>query len=274
MTTEPVAPEAPTQSDAAPDVAVSTEGGVARVTLDRPKTKNAITPQMWETLGQTFRTLALDTEVRCVVITGAGGNFCSGADVFAAPTSYAALLAVVEEAISALYAIPQPVVAAVAGVAAGAGVALALGCDLVVCSDDARFSTPFVRRALSPDAATTWALPSRIGRTAALEMLLIGREVNASKALALGLVNRVVAPEELEAAVAELTADLVGLPARAVRSAKQLVRDNLGDSLQPSLARETEQQLANVGSEEFRQALREFRDRRKAASANTEAKPD
>ncbi|NDH91494.1 MAG: HD domain-containing protein, partial [Actinobacteria bacterium] len=136
------------------DIEVTRDGGVATVTINRPQRKNAVTGEMWGQLAETFRALSADTTVRCVVITGAGGEFCSGADLSARtagerPVHQLVAMRSVNDAALSLHRMPQPTIAKVRGVAVGAGCNLALGCDLVVASETARFSEIFAKRGLS-----------------------------------------------------------------------------------------------------------------------------
>src|SRR6195256_3195592 len=151
--------------------------GIATITLDRPEKKNAINAVMWDELLETFRAIADNDEDRVVVITGAGGAFCSGADLSGAnPTGRSkhqlAAMRHVADVCIALHRIPQPTIAKVGGVAAGAGLNMALGCDLIVASDDARFSEIFARRGLTIDFGGSWLLPRLIGMHKAKELAL------------------------------------------------------------------------------------------------------
>ena len=179
--------------------------GVVSITLNRPEKKNAINDSMWDELLETFFAIANNTtEDRVVVITGAGAAFCSGADIGGGrveETNGLTSMRHVGDVCTALHALPQPVIAKVVGVAAGAGLNLALGCDLIVASDDARFSEIFARRGLSIDFGGSWVLPRLVGLHKAKELVLFGDIIGAKEAQDIGIVNRVVPASEIDAFV-------------------------------------------------------------------------
>ena len=140
--------------------------GVVTITFDRPQKKNAVNAQMWIELAEVARSLGASTEDRCVVLTGAGGDFCSGADLSDGPREPEHQLSAmrrINAVVQAFHDLPQPTIAKVDGVAAGVGMNFALGCDLVVASDRARFSEIFARRGLSLDGGGSWILPRLVG---------------------------------------------------------------------------------------------------------------
>src|SRR5699024_9643485 len=164
-------------------------------------------------LAAQFRWLAGSGDVRVVVLTGDGSDFCSGADLAAGGDAHwLARMRYVNQAALALHDIPQPTIARVDGVAVGAGFSLALGCDLLLASERARFSEIFARRGLSLDLGSSWLLPRRIGLQRAKELSLLAPIIDAEEAERIGLVNRVVPVEELDALVAEWAADLASGP--------------------------------------------------------------
>src|SRR5258706_11345143 len=178
--------------------------GIVTITLDRPEKKNAINAVMWQELLATMRAISLNDDDRVVVITGAGGAFCSGADLSkGSPTEQSrhqlAEMRNVADVCMALHRLPQPTIAKVGGVAVGAGMNMALGCDLIVASEDARFSEIFARRGLTIDFGGSWILPRLIGMHRAKELALLADIISAKEAAELGLVNRVVAPDQLDA---------------------------------------------------------------------------
>ena len=233
-------------------IRVDRRDGVATITLARPARKNAINAQMWDELLVTFRALGTDTEARAVVITGAGGEFCSGADLTPgqpAPTDLAGMRHVGAVCL-ALHRLPQPTIARVDGVAAGAGINLALACDLIVASRRARFSEIFVRRGLSIDFGGSWLLPRLIGMHRAKELALLGDIIDAAEAERLGLVNRVVEVDELDGFVADWASRLAAGPPIALSLTKRM----LNDSFEATLEQAVEDEAARAG--------RELRDRR------------
>lgn len=198
---------------------IADDGPVRRLTLSRPERKNAVPAAGWGDLAAAFRDFE-ESAQRVLVVAGAGGAFCSGADLDIADAAELAGVAarqrrmkVVGDAALALHRLTKPTIAAVDGVAAGAGLNLALGCDVVVATTRARFSEIFVRRGLTLDFGGSWLLPRIVGLQRAKELALSGRIVEAEEALALGLVLEVVEPERLDARVAELAASfLEGAP--------------------------------------------------------------
>lgn len=240
---------------------------VATVTLDRPERKNAITEPMWTELRDTFATLARDATVRVVVVTGAGDAFCSGADLDqgdsgAPQVHWTRRMEQVNEAALALHALPQPSIAKVNGVAAGAGVNLALGCDLVVASDTARFSEIFSKRGLSVDFGGSWLLPRLVGLHKAMELCLLAEMVDAAEAERIGLINRVVPAADLDAAVAALAGRLAGLPPIALASIKRLVHFGSQATFPDALAAEGVAQSVNFTTADTAEAILAFVEKR------------
>lgn len=185
-------------------VTTAHDGHVATVTLAAADTKNAIPDAGWDELRAAFVTLAALRDVRAVIVRGAGSAFCSGADLRDAagdggggPARKLERLRRLRDAALALHQLPQPTIAAVDGVAAGAGFNLALGCDIVVASDRARFTQIFVRRGLSLDFGGAWLLPRILGPHKAKELAFLGDVISAEQAHELGLVNHVVPAADL-----------------------------------------------------------------------------
>ena len=180
---------------------VSRADGIVTVVLDRPAKKNAINGTMWGELVALFDEVATRADDRVLVLTGAGDGFCSGADLTDDTNSRelrggvgASLrqMRIVGRAALRLHQLPQPTIAAVNGVAAGAGCNLALGCDLIVASDRARFSEIFSRRGLSVDFGGSWLLPRLVGLHKAKELVFLAEVIDAAEAARIGIVNRVV----------------------------------------------------------------------------------
>jgi len=181
---------------------VEVDGPVATLTLDRPAALNALTVQVKVALCDALESLAVDRSVRAVILTGAGRAFCAGQDLAEREEPDAAPLEVeVRERynpiIRALRSMGQPVIAAVNGVAAGAGASLAFACDLRIAAEEARFVLAFGRIGLVPDSGATWFLPRLVGPAKAAELALLGDPVDATEALHLGLVSRVVPGDQL-----------------------------------------------------------------------------
>lgn len=251
-------------------ILVERDGGAVRVTLNRPEKKNALTVRMADELAAVVAEVGARAADRVLVITGAGGAFCSGADLTDAEStagmvgSAAALdqMRRFHAAPLAIHRLPKPVVAAVPGVAAGAGCNLALACDLVVASADARFSEIFVRRGLTLDCGGSWLLPRLIGLHRAKELAFLGEMVDAPRAESLGLVNRVVPPEELEATVAGLAGRLAAGPPVALAAMKQGIHQALTRSFAQALEMEALSQTVCVSTADTAEAMRAFAERR------------
>jgi 2-(1,2-epoxy-1,2-dihydrophenyl)acetyl-CoA isomerase len=241
------------------------DDAIVTVVLDRPRRKNAMDPTMFRELRQAFRDIASDPSIRVVVITGAEGEFCSGADladVGAVDMHVLPWMRQVGECCAALHAIPQPVIAKVVGVAAGAGANLALGCDLIVASDDARFSEIFARRGLSIDFGGSWVLPRLVGLHRAKELALLADIISAEEAHAIGLVNRVVPRDEIDGFVDDWARRLAAGPPLALASTKRLLNEGLSTSLAQAVEAEALAQSVNLGSADTVEAFAAFLEKR------------
>jgi 2-(1,2-epoxy-1,2-dihydrophenyl)acetyl-CoA isomerase len=246
-----------------------TDGGVVTITLNRPEKKNAITGQMWEELLETFNEITARTgDDRAVVLTGAGGAFCAGADLWAKPDPNVKprhqifTMRRVTDVVLALHRLPQPTIAKVRGVAVGAGCNLALGCDLIVASDDARFSEIFARRGLTLDAGGSWILPRLVGLHKAKEMALFADILSAKEAEALGIVNRVVPAGELDAFVDDWATRLAAGPPIALAQTKRLLNNAFQVTLEEALDDEAAAQTVNFGTKDTPEAVAAFVEKR------------
>jgi 2-(1,2-epoxy-1,2-dihydrophenyl)acetyl-CoA isomerase len=248
------------------DIEVTRDNGVATVTINRPARKNAVTGDMWAQLADTFRSVAADADVRCVVVTGAGGDFCSGADLSARegarPVHQLVAMRHVNDAALSLHRMPQPTIAKVRGVAVGAGCNMALGCDLVVAGDTARFSEIFSRRGLSVDFGGTWLLPRRVGMHRAKELAFFGDIVSAAEARDLGLVNRVLPDAELDAFVDGWARRLAAGPPIALALTKRMLNNSLNVTMAEALDDEGAAQTVNFGTKDTMEAMRAFVEKR------------
>lgn len=243
---------------------VDRDGAVLTVTLSRPERKNALSPQMAEELIDLFGVVAFDTAVRVVVVTGAGDAFCSGADLAAVGTDDHGLVRMrsIHRVAQLLHELPQPTIARINGVAAGAGLNIALGCDLTVASTEARFSEIFARRGLSTDFGGAWLLPRLVGLHRAKELALLAEVLPASEAERLGLVNRVVPPDELDALVAEWAARLASGPPIALTQTKRMLNRSVESSWETMLDAESTAQTVNFSTEDTAEAMRAFFEKR------------
>lgn len=216
--------------------------GVRTITLNRPEKLNAATGQMWSELLDIFRATGSDASVKCVVMTGAGKAFCSGADLWAPnegerPHQLVSMRNISDVAL-ALHRLPMPTIAKVGGVAAGAGCNMALGCDLIVASDTARFSEIFAKRGLAIDFGGSWLLPRLVGLHKAKELAFFGDVLSAAEAERIGIVNRVVPAAELDAFVDDWASRLAVGPPLALRMTKRLLNEGGGMSMDQSLESE------------------------------------
>ena len=250
------------------NLAIEQADGVLCVTLDRPERRNAINLGMFDELRLVFEAAAVGSEIRVVVLRGAGGHFCSGGDLAPddapgddSPLEERArrvLEAHVTPMVLAFHALPQPTIAVVEGIASGAGANLALGCDFVLAAEGARFCEIFVRRALSLDCGGSWLLPRLVGLRRAKELALLGDWIDAADAQAIGLINRVVPNAELapssEAWCDRLKAYAPGALTRIKRSLDQ----SFEVSLEAAVAQEARDQARCTASPDFSAAMKAF----------------
>lgn len=241
--------------------------GVATLTLDRPDALNSLDTATKDGLVAAVDRAAGDTGVRCVVITGTGRAFSVGQDLREHAANLASLplrevWATVEKHYSpiarTIATMPKPVVAAVNGVAAGAGMAITLACDWRVAADTASFTTAFTGVGLSCDTGTSWTLPRLVGRGRAMELLLWPRSVGATEALEMGLVNWVFPADRLADEVADMAARLAAGPTLAYAAVKEALHYSASHSFAESLAFEGELMARTGGSEDHRNAVQSF----------------
>lgn len=247
---------------------VESEDRIRWVTIDRPERKNAIPGDGWPELGDVFVDFEKSDD-RVLVLTGAGGDFCSGADVsperFSGDLSTAAAhrrMKTVERAATALHRTTKPTIAAVDGVAVGAGMNMALGCDVVIASDRARFSEIFVRRGLTVDFGGTWLLPRIVGLQRAKELALSGRIVDAEEAVQLGIALESVPASALPARARELGESfLAGAPIGQM-FAKQGLNASFESSFSESISWEGQSQAIAMGTEDVIEGVSAFVEKR------------
>jgi 2-(1,2-epoxy-1,2-dihydrophenyl)acetyl-CoA isomerase len=241
------------------------EGGVTTLTLNRPEALNALNAQMRRDLLGAINTARKDEGTRVVVITGAGRGFCSGADLRGGSTERQFRRVLTSEynpLIEAIRRLPKPVVAAVNGVAAGAGVSLALSADLVIAAEDARFMPAFNRIGLVPDSGLSRILVRALGRHRAMAILLGERELGAAEARDLGLVAAVVPTDRLADAARELAGRLATAPTRAIGLTKRLVGAAEDASLADTLAAEAALQEVAGRTEDHAEGVAAFTEKR------------
>lgn len=238
---------------------------VATVTFDRPEAMNSLTAEVKTALLDSLARAAADPSVRAVLLTGSGRAFCAGQDLREHASNLEAGLGLADTVrvhynpiVELLTTMAKPVVAAVNGVAAGAGASLAFACDLRIASDKARFAMAFSGIGLAPDSGASWTLQRLVGPARAAELMLLGDVVDAQRALELGLVSRVVPAEELGKAARELAVRLAQGPTRAYAATKRALAYASTHSLTESLALEAELQDACAATEDHQAATRAF----------------
>jgi enoyl-CoA hydratase/carnithine racemase len=248
---------------------VERKDGVVIVTMNRPERKNAANGTMWRELLETFEDVAADRHDRVMVLTGAGDAFCSGADLGDASNvagrpgdPFLVQMRALGDVALRLHRLPKPTIAKVGGVAAGAGMSMALGCDLVVASDTARFSQIFSKRGLSVDCGASWLLPRFIGLHRAKELAFFADIIDAQQAAEFGLVNRVVPADELDGFVDAWATRLAAGPTLALSMTKTMLNNSFNLSMDQSLEEETRSQAVNFATADTAEAMAAFLQKR------------
>jgi enoyl-CoA hydratase/carnithine racemase len=242
--------------------------GIVTVTMNRPQRKNAASSTMWDELLAVFREIEDSSTDRVLILTGAGGDFCSGADVSAMgagerPQKHQlAAMRNITNICLTLNRLPQPTIAKVSGVAVGAGMNMALSCDLVVADDTARFSEIFARRGLSIDFGGSFLLPRRVGLHKAKELALLADIIDSTEAEAIGLVNRVVPTAELDAFVDGWARRLAAGPPIALAMTKRLLNNSMNVTLEEALDDEGLSQTVNFSTADTIEAVMAFVEKR------------
>jgi 2-(1,2-epoxy-1,2-dihydrophenyl)acetyl-CoA isomerase len=249
-------------------VEITDHGPIRHLTLRQPERKNAVPRHGW---GEIAAAVAgfVESSQRVLVIRGAGMDFCAGADLrdvdldeLASPADGSRFMLAPAAAATALFRCAKPTIAAVDGVAVGAGMSLALLCDFVVATERTRFAAVFARRGLAVDCGGSWLLPRLVGMAMARDLALTGREVDAAEAGEIGLVSRVVPVDQLDCIVAELAREL----AAGAPLAQRFIKTHLGRSLdltfEQVLALENQAQAALLASADFREGIAAFLEER------------
>jgi 2-(1,2-epoxy-1,2-dihydrophenyl)acetyl-CoA isomerase len=245
-----------------PHLLCTRHDGFAEVVLNRPDRLNALSHTLLVDLRQLLAELEADHDVRAIVLTGAGRAFSAGADLGGGPSDTEEVLRrYYNPLITDMAAMDTPLVAAINGVAAGAGFSLTLACDLRIASEAASFQLSFVKVGLVPDAGSTWLLPRAVGLTRAMEIGLLGGRVNAQQALTWNLVNEVTTADDLRDRGHSLAAELAGLSS-AVGPIRRLMRDSLGTDLANQLEREARAQGEAQHHPHYAEARAAFREKR------------
>ncbi|MGQ0649973.1 MAG: 2-(1,2-epoxy-1,2-dihydrophenyl)acetyl-CoA isomerase PaaG [Gemmatimonadaceae bacterium] len=246
------------------------QGGVLRITLNRPDVLNAFNLEMARSLQRVLADAATDPGIRALLITGNGRGFCAGQDLASVPTDDVATLdlgKVIHDQyypiITGLRALQKPVVCAVNGVAAGAGASLAFACDIVLASSEASFIQSFTKIGLVPDSGGTWSLPRLVGMARASALMILGDKLSAVQAREWGLIWQVHDPAELLEKASALAASLATQPTRALGFTKRLLDASFGNDLEQQLALEEELQREAGRSSDFSEGVRAFLEKRK-----------
>lgn len=247
-------------------VRVSRGAGVVTVTLDRPRTKNGIRTQDWLELRRVFNDIDKNADDRVVVLTGAGGNFSSGAELGREEVRVSPLtpMQVVNDACKAVRDVRQPCIAKVSGYAMGAGFNLVLACDLAIADTTAKFSQIFVHRGMSLDFGGSWQLAQAMSMHRAKEIAFFGDVIPAVDVHRLGLLNHVVDESELEEFVTEWASRLAQLPPIALARTKRLMNNAMDDGFDATLEHEAVAQQFNWTTNDTREAITAFFEKRKA----------
>lgn len=252
-----------------PTVRVEHQDNVAMLTLSRPERLNAFDEMTIATLAAAVGTLSSDPSVRAIVLTGDGRAFCAGLDVVYAAREISTqstpldglmrrVINHLHTTISELRRAPKPVLTVVNGVAAGAGVGLALAGDLVVASEGASFSLAYSRMGLAPDGGATWVLPRLVGEKRALALLMTSEVLTAVQAKNIGLVTHVFPDDELQAEARRLARDLAAGPTQALALCKSLILDSLREGLETQMEAERRAIMATFRSGDFMEGISAF----------------
>lgn len=250
-------------------ISVERRAGIVTIVFNRPERKNAVNGKMWIELLDILTEVQHNSADRVVVLTGAGGEFCSGADLTAMGDgggrshshSYYSMREVTG-VIMALARLPQPTIAKVRGVAVGVGCNLAFGCDLVVASETARFSQIFSKRGLSLDGGGSWLLPRRVGLHRAKELAFFADIIDAAEAERLGLINRLLPDDQVDAFVEQWAQRLLALPPIALAQSKRLLNNAMNVTLEEALDDEGAAQTVNFGTKDTPEAIAAWLEKR------------
>ena len=258
------------------DLAVRIDGGIATLTMNRPKVRNALSMEMRQLLDQTLHELEFNEDIRCVVLTGAGDHFMAGGDVrqmhdYLNSNESDEIQGYFLHRIHDLHPIMfsmrrmrKPIVAKVRGAAAGAGVSLVSACDLVIAEEDAFFTLAYCHIGTTPDGSSSFHLPRAIGIKRALEMTLLGDRYSARQMSDMGLVNFVVPSEDLDGETDKLVQRLANGPTHVYGMAKKLMYRSLENEFESQLQFEGECFADCAGREDFREGVAAFVEKRKA----------
>ena len=243
--------------------------GYAKITLNRPKAYNSVNKELAMAFQSALDTCASDEEIRAVVITGAGKAFCAGQDLVevTTPEQMPGFKVLLEEhflpIVLNIRNLPKPVVAAVNGVAAGAGANIALACDIVVASEKASFIQAFSGIGLVPDSGGTFFLPRLVGFQKAVAISMLGDKIGANEAEKMGMIYKVFEENTFQEEVDRLGAKLANMPTKGLALTKKIFDQSLNNSLTDQLAIENEAQIEASETEDYREGVQAFLEKRK-----------
>ena len=248
-------------------ILLDVDGAVAVVTLNRPAVLNALDEDMLLALQEQVRRVAEDRAIRAILLQARGRGFCAGADLAVdrgrePPPAGETLHRLYHPIVQGLRGMPKPVVVAVNGIAAGAGMSLAMAGDVLVAGQSAAFAQSFARVGLVPDAGSSWFLPRAVGEMRARALALLGRKIDAAEAHRLGLVWQVVPDDSLAATALALARELAAMPTQALAGIKRLYDGALSRDLPAQLALEADLQTAAANSADFQEGVAAFLARR------------
>ncbi len=246
------------------ELIIDTDGAVRTLTLNRPQSRNGLTPSLATALAEAVETASGDPDVRCVVLTGAGRAFCSGADLAAAGDYVAThphdeiIRTIFHRVVKSVVFCNKPVVASIRGGAVGFGFDLALACDLRIASRRSKLGQVFTRIGLVPDGGSSWTLSRLVGVARAMEIALLAETFDGDAAAAMGIVNRVVDDEVLEAETAAVAQRLAAGPPIALRLAKANINAGCSGSFEQALEREVQAQVECLSTEDAKEGIAAF----------------
>ncbi|TWD87952.1 short chain enoyl-CoA hydratase /enoyl-CoA hydratase [Neobacillus bataviensis] len=244
----------------------SVENGVARITLNRPNTLNAFVAQMNMEITKAIKAASSSEEVRCIVITGEGRGFCSGQDLSEVDENMDHGQVLREKygpMIKQIYQCEKPIIAAVNGIAAGAGFSLALACDFRLLSDRASFINAFIHIGLIPDSGNSYFLTRLVGEAKALEISILGEKIPADQAHVLGLATKVVSSDNWDAEVNQFAERIAALPTKAVGLIKRTIKATAEQSFTDYLEEEAQGQRIAGLTKDHREGVQAFMEKRK-----------
>ena len=249
------------------NILVSFDAGVAKVSINRPDKKNSLTAQMYKTMDDAFKEARNREDIKVVHLCGEGGIFSAGNDITSFANANPNTVSDETEVMGFLYEIssfPKPVVAEVSGLAVGVGVTCLLHCDFVYAERETKFSLPFVKLGLCPEAASTLILPRISGYLKAAEKLLLGDNFDASDALDMGIVTRIFKAAELSGAVKSTCDKLIALPSNSLRISKKFLKSEIKEGMKERMKEEGDMLGRLLNSDEAKEAFANFQSKKTA----------